>query len=199
MPLQMRAVFTPESLNVEARTVEVTFGTDAPVKMWSWDYGEIRESLSFDPAHVRLNRLNSGAPVLDNHDAYGSVSDIVIGVVEKAWADGKKGYASLRFANSEKASGVLSLIRDGILRNVSVGYRVNKYTITRATEKAEKDLYRAVDWEPHEISLVAVPADADAQVRGEGVPKPEVEYDYNDIIHQRGRQIRALLASYPSK
>jgi HK97 family phage prohead protease len=161
----MRAAFKPGSINVDARTVEVVFGSDKPVRMYTWEYGAINEELSFDAAHVRMDRLNAGAPVLDNHDAYGSVLDTVVGVVEKAWSDGKKGYAQLRFANTEKGNKVLVMARDGILQNVSVGYAVHKYSRAKAKEEGKLDNYRAIDWEPHEISMVAVPADFDAKVR----------------------------------
>ena len=163
--LMMRAAFKPGTLDAENRTIEVVFGSDAPVRMYTWDYGPIEEELSFDPTHVRMDRLNSGAPVLDNHDMYGSVLDTVLGVVERAWSDGKKGYAKLRFARTEKADKVLEMTRDGILQNISVGYQVHKYMRSKATEEGKLDKYRAVDWEPHEISMVAVPADYGAKVR----------------------------------
>lgn len=163
--LQMRAAFKPGTLNENDRTVDVVFGSDKPCRMYTWEYGPINEELSFDSSHVRMDRLNQGAPVLDNHDNYGSVLDTVVGVVEKAWSDGKKGYAKLRFADSEKGEKVLSLIRSGILQNISVGYAVHKYVRTASTEKGQLDHYRAVDWEPYEVSVVAVPADYDAKVR----------------------------------
>lgn len=161
----MRAAFKPGSINTDERTVEVVFGSDKPVRMWTWEYGQISEELSFDSAHVRMDRLNSGAPVLDNHDAYGSVLDTVVGVVEKAWTDGKKGYAKLRFAKTEKGDKMLEMALDGILQNVSVGYAVHKYSRTKAKEEGKLDHYRAIDWEPHEISMVSVPADFDAKLR----------------------------------
>ena len=46
-------------------------------------------------------------------------------------------------------------IRAGIIRNVSVGYRVHRFEIER--RDGEVDLWRAVDWEPMEI-LMLVPA-----------------------------------------
>lgn len=162
---QMRAHFSPNTINEEDRTVEVVFGSENPTRMRTWEYGLILETLSFDPKHVRLDRLNSGAPLLDNHDAYGSVADIVVGVVERAWTKEKKGHAKVRFGKGEKATKILEMVRDGVLRNISVGYRVNKYEVTRAIEKGELDQYRAIDWEPHEISLVAIPADDSAKVR----------------------------------
>lgn len=208
----MRAMFTPSSIDEESRTVEVVFGSDSPVRMWTWEYGPINEKLSFEAEHVRMDRLNSGAPLLDNHDAYGSVSDIVLGVVERAWTDKGKGYAKVRFANNEKGRETMELVKDGIIRNISVGYQVHKYQVTRATEKDQLDMYRAVDWEPYEVSLVAVPADYSAQVRmadeGRNV---EIEYDAEslrameaekaekekqDVLNQRRQELDFLRARF---
>lgn len=188
----MRAAFRPGSINAEDRTVEVVFGSDKPVRMWTWEYGPINEELSFDAAHVRMDRLNSGAPVLDNHDAYGSVLDTVVGVVERAWSDGKKGYAKLRFAKTDKGDKVLEMARDGILQNVSVGYAVHKYSRTKASEEGKLDNYRAIDWEPHEISMVAVPADADAKLRSLSGPENTVIIeDEAGVIETRNGDIYA--------
>jgi len=159
-----RAIFAPDTLNDAERTVEVVFGSDAPVRMQTWD-GPVLEVLSFDTANVRMERLNNGAPLLDNHSRFGSVVDGVIGVVERAWSDGKKGYAKIRFSKSDKGARAMEEVKDGIIRNISVGYRVNKYEKVRATKDGEPDTFRAVDWEPYEISLVPVPADANAMVR----------------------------------
>ena len=211
--MMMRAAFKPGSLNAEERTIEVIFGSNAPCRMWTWEYGMIEEELSFEAEHVRMDRMNSGAPVLDNHDRYGSVLDTVLGVVEKAWTDGKKGYAKLRFAKSDKAEKVLDMARDGILQNVSVGYAVNKYLRSKSGEEGKPDKYRAVAWEPHEISMVAVPADYGAKVRSLSPDKqlsiedemPPVveptadETAQQELLNQRSRQARALLARYPHK
>lgn len=213
--LQMRAAFKPGTINAEDRTVEVVFGSDKPVRMYTWEYGPITEELSFDSKHVNLERLNSGAPVLDNHDMYGSVLDTVVGVVEKAWSDGKKGFAKLRFAKTDKASQILDMAREGILQNISVGYAVHKYVRTRSTEEGKLDHYKAVEWEPHEISMVSVPADYDAKIRSlkaaddsisieddtppvvETIPEgPTPEEQQQEIINQRGRELAFLKARH---
>jgi HK97 family phage prohead protease len=200
-PLQIRASFSAASLNEEDRTVELIFGTDAPVRMQTWD-GPINEILSFDPAHVRMDRLNSGAPLLDNHNRFGSIADTILGVVESGWLDGKRGYAKVRFAKDAKATDVMEKVKDGIIRNVSVGYSVFKYEKVPSEQRGVPDTYRAVDWEPAEISLTPVPADHGAVVRSKGEIQALdaiLEADStntNQIIHQRGLQIRGILAAY---
>lgn len=169
--LSCRAMFTPDTLNEDQRTVEVVFGSDTPVRTYTWD-GPAFEVLSFKSSNVRMDRLNSGAPLLDNHSRYGSVTDNVIGVVERAWTDGSKGYASVRFSKGEKGTKAMNEVKDGILRNISVGYSVSKYERSKAEKPGEMDTLRAIDWEPFEISLVAVPADRTASVRSEGDGEP---------------------------
>lgn len=160
----IRAAVTPKSYNEEKNTFDVTFTTSAPVMRFDWltdtYYNEV---LSFDPSHVNLKRLNNGAPVLDNHNRFGSVTN-QIGVVERAWIENGQGGATIRFSNREDVKGIVQDVKDGILKNVSIGYTVRKME-PEQMEGQEFPTYKAIDWEPFEISMVTVPADASAQVR----------------------------------
>lgn len=164
--LQTRAAFVPATLNEDERTVELTWTTGSQVRRvdW-WAEREWIEELSLDPSHVNLDRLNAGAPLLANHSSY-RLED-VIGVVEKAWIEGGEGRAIVRFSEREEVAPIIADVKAGVLRNISVGYNVNTF---EKQEERQDDLtvYRAVDWEPMEISLVTIPADAGAQVRAEG-------------------------------
>lgn len=161
--LHTRAAFVPSTLNEENRTVEVTWSTGMQVRRTDW-WSEKQwiEELSMDPKHVNLNRLNAGAPLLPNHQNYSL--DSVIGVVERAWLVGKEGRALVRFSSREDVKPILNEVKDGILRNISVGYKVNKFEELKDKQDDMK-VFRAIDWEPVEISLVIIPADASAQVR----------------------------------
>ena len=80
-------------------------------------------------------------------------------------ADGKA-YARVRFSKRDDVESVWKDVVDGIVGNVSVGYRVHKYFRTPADEEAgTPEIRRAIDWEPYEISLVPMGADAGAKVR----------------------------------
>lgn len=161
--LAFRAMVEPSSLDEEARTVEVTWSTGAEVQRRDWWTGErYTEALSMDPKHIRLGRLNTGAPVLDSHSAWRVGS--VLGVVESARIEDGKGVAKIRFSERAEVEPVWQDVRSGILRSISVGYSVHKWEVTKAAAgKVEKRT--AVDWEPHELSIVPIPADAGAQVR----------------------------------
>lgn len=164
LPTQFtRAAFQPETFRAESKTVELVWTTGAQVRRYDWMEGPYLEELTVDPAAVRLDRLNNGAPLLSNHDTE-DLED-VIGVVERAWIADGKGYAQVRFSDREEVQAVLADVASGILRNVSVGYQVHEYEIT-APQDGSLPTYRAVDWEPYELSLVTIPADMKAQVRG---------------------------------
>jgi HK97 family phage prohead protease len=159
--LQTRAAVTSSSIDKENRTVEVVFGTDVPVRMYNWDIGRYMEILSFDPAHVRMDRINAGAPLLKMHR-----KDEQIGVVESARVENGKGVAVIRFSKNKDAEEVWNDVVDGIVRNISVGYNVYEYLDMSATDSDTTTL-KAIDWEPSEISIVSVPADFEAGVRSE--------------------------------
>jgi len=149
-----RALFDVNTINKEKRTVDVVFATENPVPQRNWD-GVFMEILDCNPASVRMDRLNAGAPVLDNHSRYSVANQF--GVVDAASFANKEGRATLRFSSREDVNPVWQDVQDGILRGISVGYRVWTYEITE--KQGEIPVYRATDWEPMEISLAPVPAD----------------------------------------
>lgn len=165
---QLRAGFVPESFNSETNTVDVVWSTGSRVERYSFFSGSYIEELSMKKAHVRLDRLNKGAPILNNHNRY-SLED-VIGVVESARIEDGKGVATVRLSKRPEIQGIVNDIKDGILRNLSVGYAIHKFQELKEKQD-EKPIYRAIDWEPLEISFVGIPADADAQVRNQAQPQ----------------------------
>lgn len=162
-PMSRDAVVEPSSLNEAERTVDVVWTTGARVLRGYFD--QFYEELSLDPKHVRMERLNSGnTPFLDSHDAS---THSTIGVVTSARLQKGRGVATVRFLKrgvDEVADKVFQKIQDGILRNISVGYRTYK------AEKVEGGdttipVFRAIDWEPYELSVVPMGADAGAGFR----------------------------------
>jgi HK97 family phage major capsid protein/HK97 family phage prohead protease len=131
--------------DAESRTLDISFSSETPVER-----GFGSEILDHSPESVDLGRLNNAAPVLFNHNI-----DVPIGVVENARIDGKVGRAQIRFGKSEKANEIFQDVMDGILQNVSVGYSVERMEQT----KENPPEYRVVSWNPHELSLVTIPAD----------------------------------------
>lgn len=167
--LDTRAMFKPTTANDEDRTIELVWSTGARVRRESWFDGPYNEELSMEPGAIRLERLNLGAPILDTHESY-RLSD-QFGVVERAWVENGEGRAVIRVSKRAEVDGLWQDIKDGIIRNISVGYRVHEYTLTE--EKDGIPTYRATDWEPYELSFVPIPADPKSQIRAAGRDKPE--------------------------
>lgn len=165
------ATFAPSSFNRETRTVDVVWTTGAQVRRYSWARDEeFDEELVVEPSALRLGRLNSGAPFLNSHRSYGLESILGVVVEGSVRVNGGRGYATIRFSERPQVEGIIRDIEGGIIRNVSVGYRVHRFERVAAADRKDggaRALMRAVDWEPLEISAVAVGADAAAQVRGD--------------------------------
>ena len=104
--------------DVDERTFEFPFSSEYPVARY---FGN--EILSHEEKAADLARLNDAAPLLFNHNP-----DRVIGVVERAYIDGEKrrGYVRVRFSRNPFAQEVLGDVKDGVLRNVSFGYSIDK-------------------------------------------------------------------------
>lgn len=153
------------TVNVENRTVDLVWSTGASVKRYDWkNCRYYLEELSLDPKHVRMGRLQSGsAPLLDTH--WRMSLACIIGVVQSASLKGGEGLATSKFSKREDVEPYFQDVVDGIIRNVSVGYVIHAIEMIPPTKDGELWIYRAIDWEPTELSLVPIGADADAGTR----------------------------------
>jgi HK97 family phage major capsid protein len=136
------------SLDEEARTIEVSFSSELPVKRW---YG--MEILGHKRGEVRLEFANAGAAVCDGH--YGNQ----VGVTEKAWIEASRGKAKIRFARDDEGEKKLQRVKDGICRWISCYYQTHKMQLIKADKETGVNTYRAIDWEPLTIDFVVIPAD----------------------------------------
>ncbi len=171
-----RALAAPVTVNRAARTVEVVWSTGARARNFVPPYGPILEELDMRPEAVRMDALRSGrAPVLDTHRRAGTRD--VLGRVTAARLEAGRGYATLQFSGADDVEPVWQRVADGTLQSVSVGYRVHRYD-PRPDAATGQTIHRAVDWEPYEISIVPVPVDGLAVIRGEetqGTPATAIE------------------------
>jgi HK97 family phage major capsid protein len=137
-------------IDKEARTVTFSFSSEAPCPFVLDGECIGDEVLSHRPGAARLERINTGGPLLFNHDR-----NDLLGVVEKAWiGEDRRGYCTVRFASDARGEWAMQQVADRILQNVSFWYCVYAYQYN-----PETGVYTAIDWEPHEISLVTIPAD----------------------------------------
>ena len=137
------------AIDEAARTVVLAFASETPYERW-WGI----EILDIAATSMRQGRLRSGANLLCDHD-----TKDVVGVVESVEIGADRvARAVVRFGKSARAEEVWQDVRDGIRRNVSVGYLIHKAQLIETKEGLET--YRVTDWEPFEVSMVSVPADA---------------------------------------
>jgi HK97 family phage major capsid protein len=163
MQRRTHAAVLRESVNADARTVDIAWASEQPVERW---FG--MEVLDCAGGSVRLRRLNDGAAVLFNHDP-----NRLIGVVEGVQIGGDRVCrATVRFDTCEEAETRFQQIRNGVLRHVSVGYRVHAHVL----EKEEEGLrtYRITDWEPYELTFCSIPADPSVGVGRSATGLPAV-------------------------
>jgi HK97 family phage major capsid protein len=169
--------FDRASVDQESRTVTLAFSSEDPYeRFFGW------EILDHGQGSIRLGRLMDGAPLLLDHNIAKQ-----IGVVEKVEiGPDRVGRAVVRFGRGEFAEEIFQDVMDGIRRKVSVGYMIHKMVLDR--KDGDQEYYRVTDWEPLEVSLVAIPADNTVGVgRAIEESKPlerEVKMDKEQVIVQ---------------
>ena len=177
--------YRPESVNREARTVEVVFTTGQAGERYNWDLGRYIEELDVTSKSVRTDRLDKGLSVIDSHNTYRGVNG-VYGVTESYEIKNGQIVGTVRFANDEESDKVFNKVADGILRHVSLGYRVHKYEHTKATGDNKLDTLRAVDWTPLELSFVPVSFETTNGVRSE---QNEETYDVEIEVREMPKEV----------
>lgn len=175
-----RAQFQPSTYNEANRTVDIIFATETlDVQRYDWANGRyFIEQLVCNADNVRMKRAENGIPVLDNHDRYSGIKG-ALGVVENMRFENGVGKATMRFSKRAEVDPVIQDVRDGILNFTSVGYNVYRYEIQPFKDN-ETPIYRAVDWEPTEVSLVLVAADPDSVIRSQA-GKDEITVEVTDL------------------
>ena len=167
--LSREAQLVPTTYNEADNTVEVVWTTGSRVRRYDWWTDKpYEEELAVTPEAVDMTRFEAGTvQVIDNHRMQGGVQSI-IGIALRGSISNGEGRATLRLSTRQEMAGIVADIKAGIIRSISFGYNITTFEITRAIDRTDgvnMDLYRAVRWQPFEISFVTVPADADASTR----------------------------------
>jgi HK97 family phage prohead protease len=161
--LLREATFGARSWNEAEWAFEVTFAAGADVER-------------MDQRGVFLERLDlnqdwstfRGAPVLNSHKR-NDVGDI-LGSVTSAQTVGNEARAVIRMSKRPEAEAVVQDILSGHIKGVSVGYRVNQWKDSTESGKRVR-----TEWTPVELSLVAVPADPAAVIRGDNAMQTQTD------------------------
>ena len=158
--LTRAANFEPSTFDAKENSVECVFSTGAEITRNDFE-GSYLERLDMSVEAVDLTQLQGG-PVLDNHDRFSGVRAI-LGLVEKASVDGTRGLARLRFSTRPDVAEIANDVKNGIIRNVSVGYKVQQWTTSKRADGMR--VKTATKWQPFEISFTPLGADPGATVR----------------------------------
>ena len=136
----------------EENVIEISFASPTPCLRTDDDY-TYNEILVIADDSVKWDRLvDQKCPLLLDHDMTKQ-----IGVVEKAWIEGDKLKAKVRFSECELGQTILKDVKDEIRRNVSFGYIINEFKVEK--RQGEPDIVYVTNFEPYEISIVSCPAD----------------------------------------
>ncbi len=166
-----RANFVPNSFDEKTRSIDVVFATSTPVLKYDWSEGYFYEVLDMD-GHD-MSRAAGSLPVLNDHNKYTGVKG-VIGRAENIRKQDGVWMATLRFSKRADVEEIVGDIKDGILQDISFGYNVRSYEATPLAEGVTIPTYIARSWQTNEITLVVIPADPNAKIRGQ-------ESDYTEI------------------
>lgn len=143
--LERTITFERKSVNEETKTVSAALSSETPVERY---FGT--EILLHEESAINMERAGNGLPLLWSHDR-----EAPIGRVENIRLDGDKVLrGDLKFSNNARASEVWQDVRDGFLRDLSIGYRIDEY------REEDDDTVPVTRWTPLEASVVTVPADS---------------------------------------
>nr|WP_067285742.1 prohead protease/major capsid protein fusion protein [Marinobacterium profundum] len=151
--LKGAAFFRPETVDRENMTVEIVFTTGEAGLRQSWWSDPYEESLRVDDKSIRQERLKKGLSILDSHNRYAGIG-AVLGVTEDYRIEKGQLAGTCRFSKNQQA--VFDDVADGILRHVSLGYRIHEYKVTKPGKDTAIEQREAIDWEPLELSIVPV-------------------------------------------
>jgi hypothetical protein len=148
-------------VNEDDRTVKISISSELPVTRRSFFSDPWVEVLGHKKNEANLERLQNGASVLYNHsreraDRIGVVESVKLVGNEK---DGRRLEGVVKISQRDDVDDIWTDIRDGVLRNISVGYAINERKLTREGDGNTPDEYRVTQWEPMEVSFVDIPAD----------------------------------------
>lgn len=173
----LKTIKVPEVLNRaaamekgEGDAVRISISSDTPYLRYDWwKDEEYYEVLDHSPGGFDDSRLKAGLPMLYNHERRTH-----LGRARKFESNGKRiTVEDLVWSDSEEAKQKKSDFEKGVLVDTSVGYSIIGEGECVGAEKGIP-VYK-FKWEPHEFSLVTIPADITVGVGRNRGHKPDGE------------------------
>lgn len=134
---------------VESNLIKICFSSEDPYLRNSDEIGPFYEVIDHSDGAMDISKLNNRAAVLFNHDF-----DELIGVVESAFIENKRGYALIRISSTAEKYKIM--INEKILTKVSFGYEYLEMYQNGFIDEIPVIYCKT---KPFEVSLVSVPAD----------------------------------------
>ncbi len=179
---------SPETLDEDARSVEVIGATENPVDVF--DYDQLRvvpEVLLMSGAKVPKSRQ---VPLLDSHRRYGTGN--VIGSYRDMAFEGSNLVGNAVFSSTADTEDIWTKVREGHLTDFSIGYRVSKSawvpdgeTKTINGREFKGPVRVGTKWEVKELSSVPIGADEAAKARA-------YDKNYNKPAESAGKGIEKM-------
>lgn len=166
------AELRPSSINEQERTVRAVFATETPVRVFHWDVGRVIDEVLVARGMEPVDYV----PMVEMHNHYRL--DAVIGSGEQPAADGGEIVGTLRFGSDlgDQVDAIWRRVVQRHLRNVSAGYDPLEWVDIQPGESREVNgrsytagqrmLRVTTCWRLREISMVVIPADQNASIRG---------------------------------
>ncbi len=177
----------PATMDKENRSIEAVMATDAPVDVFTWEHGLVRETLLMSGAEYP-DRL----PLLDTHDRHSSKS--VLGSVSNIHRSNDQIIGRVTF--SKTASDIMTKVEEGHLTDFSVGYRAEKSVYipdgeTRAIGDRSFDgpMLVTTNWKIKELSICPIGADENAKARAMAESKNKLTEDFTMTISEELRKL----------
>jgi hypothetical protein len=155
----------PSTLNAETRSVGVVLATENPVFVYDWDYGRVSEVLLMSGAVLPAD---GQVPLLDSHNSWSVESQL--GSLRNFAVHGKELRADAMFSTA--AEDAFTKVKEGHLRDVSVGYKVHKrvFVPEKTTQVIDGRTFTGpvkvvTSWEVKEGSFTPIGADKHAKAR----------------------------------
>lgn len=131
-------------------------------------FSGIASSTSVDRDNERMDKsvidkiaseLRKNSTVFFNHDTKG----LGVGTIIKSESEGGKVHIDVRPTQAKEMEGVVTQIREGVLKSFSIGGRIKDYE-NEFDEKLGKNVRVIKDVDVFEVSVVGVPSNTDASI-----------------------------------
>ena len=139
--------------------------TNQPVQDTTYNFRTDRFETVFNTLNLdgmRPSRIDSGIQLIQDHRQFSI--DYIFGITRDWVIRGGELLANFDFSTDDTKQGVITDIVNGIIRNFSISFIIHERTLTEEDEDGTRH-YTIDDWEPLEVSIVTVGADAEATRR----------------------------------